>query len=366
MIKIVETKKDLKDFIYFVKTLYSKEEHFIYPVFRFLFKELVEEVLNKKEYKAILCIRENQILGRVMFTYDESKKQQKKICYFSNFDAYDDVSIAKELFDYIENDMKLNNIDYLEGTFSPYDPDTRRGILMDGYDRDPVLFTSYNYPYYPKLLENIGFSKAIDTVLLQGGDINDKSKRKLNAVSKYFLRNHDIRVDSINFKNLERDLLDVHKIIDVATNDIIYQDAPTMEMVENAARELRPFINPDFIKIARENDTNEPVGFCLVLPDFNQVLKMTKGKVRIIKMLLGKRKITRALGKMQYVVPKYQNSGLIALMFDRIYDEFIKYGITEFEAGTMMEDNQKAITTFYKFGGKIIKTLRIYGKEITK
>jgi hypothetical protein len=124
------------------------------------------------------------------------------------------------------------------------------------------------------------------------------------------------------------------------------------------------FINPSFIKIARENRTDKPIGFCLTFPDFNQILKKTKGRIRPLRMLYEKRKITKARGTMQYIVPEYQNTGLIAHIFNSLFDEFQIHGITDFEAGTMMENNPKPINAFKKFGGEIIKTYRIYGKEL--
>ena len=100
-----------------------------------------------------------------------------------------------------------------------------------------------------------------------------------------------------------------------------------------------------------------------MLPDYNQVFKKTKGRIRPLRIFLGSKKITRARGMMQYIIPEYQNSGLIGHMFNVIYDEFQKAGITDFEAGTMMEDNPKPINTFKKFGGEIIKIYRLYGKD---
>lgn len=363
MIKIVENKRDIKDFIHFIEILYKGHKNYVYPIFSALKKEFKKIVIIDKSYKAILSIDKNIIKGRLLFTYEYSKKQGKEICYFSFFDTINDINIVKELFDYMEEDMAKNNIDYSEGTFSPYDADTRRGVLISGFDIDPTIFTSYNFDYYSMLLEEYGFTKAIDTVSLNA-DVNEKSKKRLNTISKYFSRSHNVRVDSLSWKNLDKDMEDVHRILSVATNDIVYQDAPSVEMIAQTARQLKLFINPKFIKIARENVTNKPIGFCLVLPDFNQVLKKTKGRIRPIRMLLAKRKITKARGTMQYIIPEYQNTGLIAHIFNSLYDEFILSGITDFEAGTMMENNPKPINAFKKFGGKIIKTYRIYGKEL--
>jgi len=363
MIKVCQTKKDVNNFIYFIKDLYKDDPYYVFPIFYAQKKELYQLVCVEEKYRAILYVENEVIKGRLLWTYDYSKKQQKKICYYSYFDCVDEYKVVKELFDFMETDMKMNGISYSEGTFSPFDPDTRRGVMIKGYDQMPSIFTSYNYPYYSKHLEEYGYTKAIDTVLLNA-EVNDKSKKRLNTFSKFFLRSNDVRVDSLNFKDLDNDLKDIETILKSATNEIIYQDAPTMEMIENAAKQMKAFINPKFVKIARENETNKPVGFCLVMPDFNQVFDKTKGKIKPLYMLYLKKKITRARGQMQYIVPEYQNSGLIGHIFKTIFDEFVEAGITDFEAGTMMEDNPKPINAFKKFGGEIIKVYRLYGKEV--
>lgn len=365
MIRQVNKKKQVKQFIYFIKDLYKDDPYYVFPIFHVQKKELTDLLLTQKSYKALLYIKNEEVLGRLLFTYDYSKKQDKTICYFSYFDCINDQEVANALLSYMEEDMRIQGIDYSEGTFSPFDPDTRRGVMVKGFEQDPSIFTSYNYPYYQNLLENYGYGKAIDTILINAL-VNETTKKKLNTFSKFFLRKNDVRVDSLSYKHLDRDLEDVAKILEEATNEIIYQDAPDMDLIRETATKMKPLLNPSLVKIARENESNKPVGFCLVVPDFNQVLKKTKGKIRPLRMLYEKRKITKARGQLQYVIPSYQNSGLIGHMFKVIFDEFEDLGITDFEAGTMMENNEKAINAFRKFGGEIQKVYRLYGKEISE
>ncbi len=363
MIIKVETQHNLNKFIYFIKDLYKNDEHYVFPIFSALKKELKEIVLKSNEYTALLSVKDDVVLGRLLFTYDHNKKRAERICYFSFFDTIDDINVVNELFTYMEEDMKRQQVVYSEGTYAPYDPDTRRGVLISGFEIDPTIFTSYNYRYYGTLLEQFGFTKAIDTVSLNA-DVTEKSKKRLNTISKYFSRSNDVRVDPIDWKELDRDMNDVYEILKTATNEIVYQDAPSIEIIAETAKSMKAFINPNLIRIARENKTNKPIGFCLVLPDFNQIFKQTKGKVRPLKMMLLKKKITKARGTMQYIVPEYQNTGLIGHIFKVIFEELEALGIYEFEAGTMMENNPKPINSFKKFGGEIIKTYRIYGKEL--
>lgn len=363
MIKIVESKSDLKDFISFIKKLYKDDPHYIFPIFSALKRELLSLVIHKKTYKAILSLQNGQVVGRLLYTIEYNKKKKKDICYFSAFDAIDDSSVAKELFDHMENDVRGQGVFYCEGTYSPYDPDTRRGIMIEGFDDDPAILTSYNYPYYAHLLEDCGYYKAYDTFGLKA-DINLHVQKRLETIETYCVNHYDVRIDQLNLKHLKKEIHDIHEVLLTATTEINYQDAPSIEMIEQVANNLRLLINPKLIRIARENESNKPVGFCLVFPDFNQILKKTKGQIRPLYILMNLKKITRVRGTMQYVIPKYQNTGLIGYMYKKVYDHFETLGINEFEGGTVMEENEKSLHAFDKFGGRIAKTYRIYGKEL--
>lgn len=363
MIKVVDSKRDLMNFIFFIKRLYKNDPHYIFPIFSALKKELIPLVIQKKTYKAILSIRDNEVVGRLLYTIEFNKKKQMKMGYFSAFDAVNDRTVAKELFDFMENDVKSQGVFYCEGTYSPYDPDTRRGIMINGFDDDPAILTSYNYSYYSDLLEACGYHKAYDTFGMKA-DINPQVQKRLETIETYFVNHYDVRIDQLNLKDLNQEIRDIHEVLLTATTEINYQDAPSIEMIKQVAESLRLLINPKLIRIARENDTNRPVGFCLVFPDFNQILKKTKGHIRPIYILMNLKKITRVRGTMQYVIPKYQNTGLIGYMYKKVYDYFKPLGINEFEGGTVMEENEKSLHAFDKFGGRIAKTYRIYGKEL--
>ncbi len=364
MIKLVENQTQLNKFVYFPKSLYKDEKHYVYPLFFILKRELNKLILHDHTYHAILAYKDKKVVGRLLFTYDHSKHRDEKICYFSMFDCIDDIEISKALFEFVYDDMKKNDVKYLEGTFTPYDPDTRRGILIEGFQSDPALFTSFNHPYYQNHFESLGFSKAFDTLLLDGGKLNQDTLKKLKRINDFAERRYKIKVDFINFKQIDKDIDDIYEIIRSADNDIIYQEPPTKEMLYAGLDELRDFINPKFVTIARESETGKPIGFALVLPDFNQVIKKARGHVLAFPLINKKKTITHALGKMQYVIPKYQERGIMPAMYYHIVDQLIKHNIKTIDMGTMMEDNFKSFNHFSKFGGSVKKTFRIYGKEI--
>ena len=83
MIYQVTTKKDVSDFVYFVQDLYKGDPYYVYPIFYVQKQEMKKYVIKEKTYKALLFKQGGQVQGRVLFTYDYSKKQNKKVCYFS-------------------------------------------------------------------------------------------------------------------------------------------------------------------------------------------------------------------------------------------------------------------------------------------
>lgn len=364
-IKKVTTPKDLNAFVYFTKQIYQDNPYYIPPIYMMLKKELKSLILKEKTYTGLLAYQDKKLVGRLLFTYDHSKHHNEKVCYFSMFETIDDMNVTQSLFDFIKSDMKKQQISYLEGTFSPYDPDTRRGILIEGFDSDPALFTSYNHDYYQKHFETLGFQKAFDTLLLDGGSISEKNIKLLKRLYGYTIKTQKITIDYINLHQIDREIDDITAIMHEADTDVIYQESPSQEQIYDAFKQMKSFINPMFVVIAREQDTKHPIGFAFVLPDFNEVIKKANGNILLFP-LISKKIISKAIGKLQYVVPKYQKKGVMAAMYYMIIDQLYKQNIKSIDMGTMMADNVDAFHHFKRFGGHVKKRFRIYGKDISQ
>lgn len=362
MIHVVSDNSSLNDFIFFVRDLYKNDSNFACPVFFSLKKELRKELFIKKRSVAVLCVRDSVVVGRLLFGISKSKQKSSDIGYFSFFDSVDDFSVAQELFAYMENYFK-GKVSYVEGTFSPFDPDTRRGILVEGFSEPHTIFTSYNFPYYGQFLERLGFVKAYDTYTVRI-DPNEQNYAFVSRLAKTFPQRKNIDISPLDLRHINREVNDVHRIFEEATFELNYQAAPSVALIKSTFNNMKAFIEPSLVKIAREKQTGRPVGFCLVLKDFNEILRRTKGKFNIFAFLAGKNKIKGVRGILQYVIPEYQGSGLICMLYKNLYDSMRELGIEYFEGGTIMENNVASWKVMVKFGGRISKIYRIYGKEI--
>lgn len=364
MIEVVSTRHALKRFVLFTKKHYRDTPNYVQPFFRTLIKELTPLVLKQKAYTAIVHKNNSGVIdGRLMYTFDKHKKHDGTVCFFSFFEVIDDEAVANEMFSHMESAMKERGATHCEGVYAPYDPDARRGILVEGFDWEPSIFTSYHKPYYKTIMERLGFDKEHDLVSI-GAMANERSIRAAEALGNLAMRRFGGHIDPIDLKHPDNDLQAIHEILQAATTEANYQEAPSIEMLRTVAKEMGPFLEKDLILIAREKDTNRPVGFTMCLPDYNQLFRRMNGRLYLLWFLFGKRHITRVRGMLQYVVPEYQGTGLLGALYAKIYEYFPRHKITDFEAGTILEDNLPSLSAFSRFGLTTRKIFRIYGKDL--
>ena len=87
-----------------------------------------------------------------------------KQCQFYFFDCEEDLAIVKSLFERVFDWAHQRGLDQIVGPkgFGPLDG---YGLLVEGYEhRQMMNMMNYNYPYYPKLVETLGFEKEVDFV----------------------------------------------------------------------------------------------------------------------------------------------------------------------------------------------------------
>src|SRR5680860_1538460 len=163
------------------------------------------------------------------------------------------------------------------------------GLLVEGYDRKPMILEPWHPPYYQELIESQGLGKRIDLWMwwLEKGDLEAEVHRFMDIYNEAW-------GDNWGF--------------------VPITDAEVRFQSEN----LKPVLSEDWAMIAERD--GEVLGAALTLPDINQVLAKMGGRLvplGWLKFLLGRRKVDRirvfALG----VRPEHQHLGVAAALFVR-------------------------------------------------
>ena len=365
---LLTTKKQLKKFINLPFSLYKEDEFFVPQISSDLFKTLNKLCLVDKTYKALAVVDDNgNFLARLLFTISYSKQLKLDKCgFFSHFECINDSACAKLILDKMCEMLSGEGVTHVEGTYFPFDQDNRRGIQVCGFEDQPMIFTSYNPPYYQTLLEENGFKKDFDTVSYKHS-YDEYDYERVEKVKERLYKQSDLYISKVDFKNLDSEIKDVHQIMLEATNEIIFQQAPSLEDIRSIVEGWKSFLWEDLILIARRKSDNYPVGMVMAIPNFYYVFRKMKGKTTLpalLKLLYYKNKITSMRIMLQYVIPSYQNRGTNFLLYHELYRYSKARGITYVESGTIMENNMQSRINVEKAGGKLNKIFRIYGKQL--
>ena len=347
--------------------LYRGDKYYVPYMRGDLLRILKKLVLEDKSYTALAVEQDGRYIARVLFTVGQSKQLKKEKCgFFSHFECINDRACAHALLSEMCRILKEQGADYVEGTYFPYDQDNRRGILVDGFEHEPMILTSYNPPYYGALLEGCGFHKDFDTVSYQLS-YERYDYARIAPVTKRLLERYDLYVSHADFSKIDREISDVQAVISAATTDIVFDQAPSREDLFRIVKNWRSFLWEDLVFICRRRSDDKPVGVIMGVPNFYTVFRKMNGKtnpVSLVKALYYRSRIKSVRAMLQYVIPEYQNKGVNFALYHEFYNTCCRRKITYIEAGTIMENNAGSRRNVEKGSGMLNKIFRIYGREL--
>ncbi len=367
--KVVEVnKKKLMDFIDFPDRLYAGDSNYVPYMRGDLKKTLNKLVIERKKYTALVVVDDNnKVLGRVLFTIGKDKQLKTDKCgFFSLYECIDNLEVSRLLLGEMSARLQSLGAEYISGTYFPHDPDNRRGIMVEGFHRPPLILTSYNPPYYNEQMIDAGFIKQIDT--LEFSSSVDRGQLPImQEKTAQSMKDFKYHIDKADFSQVEKEVDDVCKIMNHANHEVIYQDAPSRDMILKIFKGWKKFLDPNLIFIARADETDEPIGFTMSIPDYFQVFRKMRGRMDIrglISYLVESRKITSFRGLLQYVIPEYQGKGITNALYTATLASALEHNYDYCELGTIVEDNVRSCRAVEKSGGKICRRYRIYYKKI--
>lgn len=371
-IKEVNNALEIENFIRLHEILYEHDPLYVLPI-RKEFRDMLKKQLILHDYKehviAYNVYVNSRISGRIwltLFTARPGTPIEKRQGAFNFFETIDDYDVVKALFDKASEWYESQGMDYYYGNTNPLDPDDARGVLIDGFEDAPAVMCIYNLPYYQKHLERYGFKMdedlysyklTMDDIPYERYEVIDKLKKRY----QFFVR-------SANKKNISNDAKDVIQVINESITDDWDMRAPEPDKVYELLNSWKNFLDFDLIKIAYTFE-GRPIGFGMMIPNFNEALSKIHGKwnlISMLKLLYYKSKIKTTRAMIQMVVKDYQNKGVINAIYQDYFEILKKRDIKFIDASTIGSDNFKSRFVIEKLGGKRYKVFRLYGIEVPK
>lgn len=288
--------------------------------------------------------------------------QGERAAFFGLFETVDDPAVAEALLDAVAAWARERGLDLLRGPAS-FSTNDECGLLVDGFDDPPTILMPYHPPYYGGLCEGWGLTKAMDLLAFEASTREMRDGR-LAKLERLFQRaGHDFRLRPVEMRRFPQELALVRELYNRCWEKNWGFVPMTAAEIDALARELKPVLDPRLALIAMAGD--EPVGFALALPDFNQVLRRLDGRLfplGILKLLWYRRKIDRARVITLGILPEYRRTGLDALLYRGLLEA--RPRLARAESSWVLEENRLMCQAIEKVGFRRSKTYRMYSRSL--
>jgi GNAT superfamily N-acetyltransferase len=304
-------------------------------------------------------------VGRIaaIVNANHNKEHEENIGFFGFFECVDDQETADSLFEAASEWLRTQKVDAVRGPASPSVND-EYGMLVDGFQYPPAVLMAYNPPYYPRLTENHGFTKARDMFAYLLHDEKFRSE-KLRRVSEAVKKRQGLVIRTLNMKDFEAEVRKIRELYNKGWSRNWGEVPMTEEEFAYAAKDLKSIVDPDLVIIAEVQ--GKPVGFALSLPDLNQIMIRNRGGRLLpflIRYLLFRRRINLARIVILGVLPEYLNTGIGGVLFYETGNRATAKGYYRGEASWVLEDNVMMNRGAELMNGERYKTYRIYEKPL--
>lgn len=366
-VKVV-SKKDLDKFISFANSLYKDNPFWVSPLkkeqINFFDKDKNPFFEHSKAQLFYVQDENKKILGRISAHTNRMHNNfhNDNKGFFGFFECVNDYNVAKLLLDSASNWLKENNCNIISGPFN-FTTNDECGMLIEGFESSPFIMMPHNFQYYSNLFEDYGFQKAMDLNcwLLESDTMPDFLQSVGNKLSK----NTSLNVRCLNKKNLKKDIETVFEIYQKAWEKNWGFVPMTKNEFDNTVKHLLPVVNPDLVFIAEYD--NQPAGFSVALPNYNEILIKLKGKLNlssIIKILYYKNKLKSLRVITMGVIKEFQGKGIDSLFYYHTWKKGMELGFHKGEFSWVLETNTMMNKIAKHLGAHIHKKYRIYEKDI--
>ena len=341
-LKVVTTARDEREWLDMPKRIYKEYPQWVCPLdsdIQKVFDKSHNELFADGEAIRWTALDQNgKVVGRIAAFYDKehalSYEQPTGGCGF--FEAIDDQELANTLFDAAREWLSERGMEAMDGPVNFGSRDSWWGLLVEGFEFEPLYGNPYNPPYYKALFENYGFQNYFNqNSYVWRADGDTLSEIALEKAHR-LLSNPSYHIERINMHDLEGEAENFRQIYNKAWSLFTGVKPMEKEEAQVVLQKIKPIIDPNLIYFAYHDD--EPIGFFIMVPDLNRIIGKFNGKFGIINQLrlLWNLKVSRScdrvFGLIFGITPDYHGKGVESAIMTHILETYIRSGRNRYKS----------------------------------
>jgi hypothetical protein len=366
-IRPVRGRADLRRFIEYAYARNGADPHWIPPL-RIAERDRLRPRTNPffahADVALLLAWRNGRVVGRIAAIDDRlhNDTHGDNLAAFGFFEAEDEES-AHALLAEVEAWARQRGRAAVRGPLNP-SLNESAGLLVDGFDRDPMLMMPHNPREYAGYLEAAGYGKAKD-LFAWLYDMAHGAGPKIERMARRFADSQRVVVRRLELREFDREVDRLREIYCRAWERNWGFVAPTEAEFRRIAKELRPIFDPRCALIAEVD--GRPIACAVAVPDINQALKGTGGRLfplGLPRILMRKRIVDQARLLLVGIVSGFRRPGLFALLMCSLDRQLAGTEYRRLEFSWVLEDNRDVNRAAEELGSSRYKTYRIYQKTL--
>ncbi len=370
--KIEPTKSNLKKFTQFQIDLYDGNPYYVPPLVSDDVATLSPQVnpaFDFCESVYFMAYRDGKPVGRIagIINNQVNERHHSRTARFGFIDFIDDEEVSAALMSAVEKWARDKGMKKLIGPLGFTDLD-HEGMLVEGFQELSTMATIYNYAYYPRHMEKLGYKKESDWVEFLM-DVPDEIPEKYNRIADIVKKKFGLKV--LKYKSRKRIKDEYGRALFHLINDAydgLYEYSHlTEKQIDYYIDIYLGLLNLDLVTLIVDKD-DQLVSVGISMPSMSKALQKSKGKMlplgwwHLLKGLKGKNDRVDLL--LVAVKPEYQNKGANALLFQDLIPYYIKYGYKYAESNPEMETNAKVQGQWEYFKNRQHRRRRSFYKNL--
>jgi hypothetical protein len=308
----------------------------------------------------ILKDNNGRLTGRIaaFIDYNKAYRNIQPTGGIGFFECINDQVSAFKLFDAAKEWLASLGMQAMDGPINFGENFMNWGLLTEGFM--PQGFgMPYNFPYYKDLFENYGFKTYFEQYSFLD-DFSHPYPEQMRKFGERFWKKPEYSFRHFEMKNPEKYLHELVSMYNKIWSGFLESYTPLKyEDILAIFKDAKSILNEKYIWFGYHND--QPIGFLVVFPDFNQVLRKFKnGKLSLINIMkllyYKKRAITRGRLLLTGVIPEFQRTGVVGGIYLKLTDIMKATGMKELELSWTGDYNQTVINIYRQFGAIKEKT----------
>ncbi len=365
------TRSHIRRFVDLPYRLYRNHPQWVPPL-----RMDIELMLNKTKHPFydhsdaafFIAVRDGRDVGRIAALENKpfNAYHHTRQAQFYLFECEDNLDTATVLFEAAFNWARARGLDKIVGPkgFGALDG---YGLLVEGFEhRQMMTMMNYNFAYYPRLVEALGFHKDVDFISCYLDSSTYHLPDRIRSIAERVERRGLLSVKRFKSK---AELKEWAPRIGEAYNNAFVNNWEYYPLTQREIKFILDNIlviaDPRLIKIITSGD--QVVGFLFGFHDVSAALQRAKGRLfpfGLIGLLLELRRTKWVALNGAGILPEFQGRGGNALLYNEMDKTIREFGFHHADLTQVANTAVQMRNDLVNIGGDLYKTHRVYERKL--